>query len=585
MKPTRLVLLLAALLALHSTVTRADPSPAGPAVPSALSWGRDGFLRVALREARTVAVVDTKCGVVVARHLIPFRPVSLTGLGQGEDCLVGGTEGEVGRLSQGGEFIPLRPANGRGHTRTLDLGSGQVLAASRWDDSLRVIDRNSGKVTRSIPIGFPPGALVKEVAGRFLVADAFGSRIARVDSGTGEVRTLEVDGVNLKGLSVASGGRELLFVHLSQYQPAPVTAANIDWGLVLSAGLTSVLLDEFERPEGAPLLSRFRLTLDGSKNGAADPSALAVSHDGREIFVAVAGAHQVLRTRRGPDPRSSDPAGRAGLGESQDLDAREVGQMPVALALDPTGRRLVTADAMSDTLTVLRTADLSVETVIAVGPGPGGRTAVQRGEAIFHDARRSMDRWLSCSSCHTDGHSTGLNFDTLGDGAYGASKNTPSLLGVAGTAPYGWTGRFESLAEQAHQSIVSSMKGPPPGPADVQDLVAYLRTLRPPPPRRAPDERLALRGSEVFKARRCVTCHKGPDLTVAGLRDVGLDDGPGGHDAFNPPSLLGVGWSAPYLHDGRAPTLGNVLDVHHPTFDTPVSGPDRDALLAFLRSL
>ena len=93
---------------------------------------------------------------------------------------------------------------------------------------------------------------------------------------------------------------------------------------------------------------------------------------------------------------------------------------------------------------------------------------------------------MSCASCHPSGHTHGLNVDTLGDGDYGASKNTPSLLGVGPSAPFAWTGRFPELADQIHQSLGTSLRGRSSDDLGlVADLAAaYLQSLPPPPPRR-----------------------------------------------------------------------------------------------------
>jgi cytochrome c peroxidase len=240
---------------------------------------------------------------------------------------------------------------------------------------------------------------------------------------------------------------------------------------------------------------------------------------------------------------------------------------------------------MSDRLSVIKVADLSRVAAVDLSPTPPERTAAQRGEALFHDGKRSLDRWMSCSSCHNAGHTNGLNFDTLGDGGFGAPKNTPSLLGVAGTEPSAWNGSLSQLGDQVHQSLDTSLRGPDPAPGEVQDLVAYLETLKPPPPRRLRNDPAVRRGAVVFRSRRCETCHRPPAYTIPGLRDVGLDDGPGGNRRFNPPSLLGVAWSSPYFHDGRAATLEAALEIHRPGQKTPWSRQERDDLVAFLESL
>jgi cytochrome c peroxidase len=178
-----------------------------------------------------------------------------------------------------------------------------------------------------------------------------------------------------------------------------------------------------------------------------------------------------------------------------------------------------------------------------------------------------------------------LNFDTQGDRGYGAPKNTPTLLGVGPTSPFTWTGEFDRLADQVHQSLRTSLRGPEAEPGMVADLTAYLETLPPPPPRRSADDPAALRGAAAFRARRCDSCHRPPLYTSTGTRDVGLDDGPGGHHRFNAPTLRGISWTAPYLHDGRAATLDDLLKVHSPGREDSLDSRDRGDLIAYLESL
>jgi cytochrome c peroxidase len=73
--------------------------------------------------------------------------------------------------------------------------------------------------------------------------------------------------------------------------------------------------------------------------------------------------------------------------------------------------------------------------------------------------------------------------------------------------------------------------------------------------------------------------------------DVGTGDGPGERlgPAFDTPSLRGLWDSAPYLHDGSAPTLRDVLTTRnagdrHGTTST-LTPQQIDDLVAYLRSL
>lgn len=559
-----------------------------PKVPAAMVWGADDRLYVALREARRLITVDPRDWRVVAEWPVPIRPVSLALDETRSTVFVGGVEGEALVLNREGGLVRTLPS-GKGPTRILPLPDGRVVIGSLWDAAVRVVDWNQGKVEATHRLPFPVGAMARTPQGRLIVADAFGGHLAELVPGRpGTERVRGFEGVNLAAIAVSDEGEEILVVHMEQLEPAPITVANIDRGLILSSRLSGVPLAEFDS-EGGPddPVSRRQVVLDGPVHGAADPSAFAISPDGNQIFVTLAGSHQLLKNDRTQGGLAVSGAARKlrPLGHNQRLQVVEVGRSPVAIAFDPTGQRVVTADSMSDRLTVVDVANLARVAAVELSPGGLTRTAVQRGEALFVDGRRAMDRWMSCSSCHKAGHTNGLNFDTKGDGGFGAPKNTPSLLGVAGTEPSAWNGGFARLADQVHQSLESSLQGPDPSPGMVDDLVAYLETLAPPPPRRPRDDDAVVRGATLFRSRRCDTCHRPPFYTSAGVRDVGLDDGPGGNHRFNPPSLRGVGWSAPYFHDGRAATLSEVVQSHSPGQETALTPQERDDLVAFLESL
>jgi mono/diheme cytochrome c family protein len=580
---------LSVLASMASVLGAERPEPTsrvGPKVPVALVWGPGDRLHVALRDARRLIAVDPEGWRVAADWPVPIRPDSLTLDATGSFFLMGGMDGEALVLDRQGSVVRVLPT-GKGPTRILPLSHGRLAIASLWDAAVRVVDGQDGHVLATHRLPFPGGAMVATPQGRVVVADAFGGHLADLTPGRpGSERVRAFEGVNLAALALSKEGKELLVVHMEQSEPAPITAPNIDRGIVLSSRLSGVRLSEFDaEAESDDPLSRRQVALDGPVHGAADPSALALSPDGTKILIALAGAHQLLKNERTAGSPSGEEDGLLPLGHNQRLQVLEVGRSPVAVVFDRSGQLVVTADSMSDRLSVIKVADLSRVAAVDLGPAPLERTAAQRGEALFLDGRRSLDRWMSCSSCHNSGHTNGLNFDTLGDGGFGAPKNTPSLLGVAGTEPSAWNGSLSRLADQVHQSLETSLRGPDPSPRMVDDLVAYLETLKPPPPRRLRNDPAVRRGAVVFRARRCETCHRPPSYTIPGLRDVGFDDGPGGNQRFNPPSLLGVAWSSPYFHDGRAATLEEALAIHQPGQKTPLSREQRDDLAAFLESL
>jgi cytochrome c peroxidase len=567
------------LVAIVGGSARADT---GPVVPVALAWTSSGRLMVAARDGRELIVVNPDRWSIERTIPLAIAPASVVALGE-KALAVGGTDGELAIVAESGQPL-LNRLVGRGPARVAALRGGRVAVGCLWDEAIRIVDQGAGRIVGTHRLGFAPGALVVRPDGRLVVAGAFGGKLADLLPGlTGSERVRWLDGANLHAVAISGDGRELLVGQIAAFAALPVSRTNIDWGLVISSKLTAIRLSEFDdrsRPDGGLFFRR--LALDGSGHGAADPSALAVSADGTKVAIALAGAHQVLVVDRTLGARTV--ADLLPLGDSQLLDVIDVGQSPVAVTFDPTGRWLVTADAMSDTLSVIAVNDLKVVRTVNLSGDLANRTAAQRGEALFRDGRLALDRWMSCSTCHTLGHTNGMNFDTQGDGSYGAPKNVPSLLGVAGTAPYTWTGRVAALEAQVHSSLRSTLNGPGLSETEIGDLVAYLRALEPPPPPDGEDD-FSKRGAVVFHERRCATCHRPPLYTTTRVIGVGTDDATGGNTRFNPPALRGVVHSAPYLHDGRAGSLREVLDSHHPGDDRPWDRAEQEHLIAFLRTL
>jgi cytochrome c peroxidase len=231
--------------------------------------------------------------------------------------------------------------------------------------------------------------------------------------------------------------------------------------------------------------------------------------------------------------------------------------------------------------------DLKVEKLVAeisLGPSPPP-AAAQRGEMLFFDAHLSKEGWMSCHSCHTDGHSNGLRSDTLGDGSYGAPKRVPSVRGVGDTGPWAWNGSMAELKTQVRQSVRSTMHGQATDD-EIADLEAYLRTLPPPPPLLGRDGQTAAarHGKHVFEAQACDRCHVPPTYTSPRTYEVGLAD-EFGKDHFNPPSLRGVSQGTAFFHDGRAATLDEVFTRFGHQVSKGLARKDLDDLLTFLRTL
>jgi YVTN family beta-propeller protein len=443
------------------------------------------------------------------------------------------------------------------------------LAKRKSSDSSLTVSMNG-----SLDLPFCPREMAMLGSGSTLVvAEAFGGRFAVVDTkrrSLQSVRTLP--GHNIRGLAFARDGRTLVIAHQVLSRLAQSSFDDVHWGLLVRNHLRVLQTDALLHPgSDAALLQGSRLfDLGDVSYAAGDPSALAFDVHGN-LIVALAGVDEIAIT---PSP-------------AQAPRRTVVGRQPTALAPSPDGSVVYVADTLDDTISVVDIKNGQRLASLSLGPRPD-LTAAERGERLFYSAKLSHDGWMSCHSCHTDGHTNNLLSDTLGDGSYGAPKRVPSLLGVARTGPWTWTGSMARLEDQIRKSIVTTMHGPAPTKEQVADLTAYLSSLAPPSPAVTGvgqgDSNAVARGRTVFDARKCATCHVPPEYTSPNGYDVGLVDEVGNHQ-FNPPSLRGVSQRDALLHDGRARSLDDVFRrVRHPR-DLVLTPQEIADLGAFLGSL
>lgn len=95
----------------------------------------------------------------------------------------------------------------------------------------------------------------------------------------------------------------------------------------------------------------------------------------------------------------------------------------------------------------------------------------------------------------------------------------------------------------------------------------YLKSLEPEPSPYLVDGRLsesAERGQQIFKRAGCGSCHRGRLHTDLQSYDVGTAIGLDKGKQFDTPTLVEVWRTAPYLNDGRATTIEEVLTKFNP---------------------
>lgn len=466
-------------------------------------------------------------------------------------------------------------------TSAVVYGDGRrALALSRWSRKASIVEweNNPPRVVGTIDLSFSPREAVVLPGGSEAVAtDAFGGRLALLDLKETSVRRVwRLPDHNLRAPTLTPDGQGVAILAQNGAPSATTSRQDVEWGVVMRSWIRIVRLDDLRSTEttDADLVSNSRIRVLGTVGrGSADPSALAFGPRG-EVVVAIAGTDQVA----------------SALSLDEPFERFQVGRAPVALAVDAEAAVAYTADRFDDAATVVDLADGKVAGVVALSADAGldGRrrpaTLLEEGESLFRNAVLSEGGWMSCHTCHADGHASEVLTDTMTDGSYGAAKRSPSLLGVGDTAPYGWTGASRRIEDQIRTSLTTTMRAHEPSPRQMAALVAYLESLAPPRPDPIVDPAAVARGREVFQTNECAECHAPPTYTSAETRDVGLIDAVGNRK-FNPPSLRGVGRRPALLHDASASSLLDLFQrVRHPD-GIRLTDDEIADLIAFLRSL
>ncbi|HEX4447250.1 MAG TPA: c-type cytochrome [Polyangiaceae bacterium] len=277
-----------------------------------------------------------------------------------------------------------------------------------------------------------------------------------------------------------------------------------------------------------------------------------------------------------------------------------VGAGPSGIAVEPTKNRAVVWSQFDHELDVV---DLGAGELVddrGHPPVAGTRIAVTSaasrglsseaalGRVLFHavgDTRIARDG-RACASCHPDGRDDALVWSTP-DGP----RRSIMLAGrVRSTAPYSWSGGEADL--RVHLASTFDRLNGAGGLKSVEldALTAYVESM-PPPPARPDDGRGALvaRGAQLFASADvgCAGCHGGAASTDNGVHDVASKGAADRLATFNTPTLRFVGGTGPYFHDGRYPTLHDLLTSNADAMGhtKQLAPADLDALEAYLRTL
>ena len=547
----------------------------GPAAAAASADG--GTLYLACERSRQIAAVDLATGTVT-------RSVSLVGSPSGlvlapeshrlivtcsgvSNCIVS-LEPETGRVlaswtAESGVCSPVLSGDGRA-----------LYVCNRYANTVWLVRLDSGRVIARAEVQREPVSASLSSGGKCLaVANLLPSGPANPPVVRAAVSLLDAHSLkplesvwlpngstSVRGVAFHPDKSLCAVVHnIAHFQGA---ATQVEHGWMNASALTLVWIGAGERI--------VTVVLDEARLGAANPSSVAWSPDGRQLCIAHAGTHELSLINFGALEQKL-----SGLPEGQVVgDFGFLEGIRQRVALPGNGpRSLVMARGLayageffSDSVSVV---DLSARSVVGhISLSPGSRNDREReGERLFHDATICHQGWQSCASCHPDGRVDGLNWDLLNDGA-GNPKNTKSLVLSCQTPPamsLGIRGTTEEAVRSGLRHILFA-KRPESEAAAIND---YLRSLRPLPSPRLLNGTLtasARRGKALFESARtgCSICHPPGLFSDLQSYDVGTRANYDKiSDKFDTPALVELWRTAPYLHDGSAATVRDVLTTRN----------------------
>jgi cytochrome c peroxidase/DNA-binding beta-propeller fold protein YncE len=255
---------------------------------------------------------------------------------------------------------------------------------------------------------------------------------------------------------------------------------------------------------------------------------------------------------------------------------------------------------------------------------PAATESFALGRRLFFDAEEPVvSGHMACAGCHPDGRDDGhvwreyigrygnniAHFragPSLARGMeqepYGYARQTPMLAGrVTALGPYGWHGESATIVDrikagfQLHRADQLSTDGATMR-MRAEPLAEYLRTGLVAPAREARDlDDHEQNGKSIFESpkTRCVTCHvvksEFTDRSTTPLRGFRVlpyfEEDP--RKDYKVPSLIYVGSTAPYYHDGSSPTLEDLVehDQDRMGHTSHLTAGERADLVAYLKTL
>ncbi|MBM3881840.1 MAG: hypothetical protein FJ387_19300 [Verrucomicrobia bacterium] len=525
-----------------------------------------------------VVVLDLEAGRIESQFAIAGRPTGLA-WADAPRRLVVTVSGPVDAVAvyapDDGQGIATWPAGHGVCSPVFSRAKKRLYTCNRFDNEVCAYDLSTGRKVSCIATLRQPIAAALSPDERVLVvarhlpegtanALVVAAGVTLIDTESERVRAqvrLPSGSTGLQGLAISPDGKWCAVPHnLGRFQ---VPTVQVEYGWMNASALSLIALED-SRLVGT-------LLLDEPRRGAANPWAAGWSPDGAVLGLTHAGTHEIsLIAMAELSRRLADQAQGELIGDLEFLRGIRTrvalpGNGPRALAM--AGQKAYVAEFFSDTVRAIDLPTRSVVASFSLGPGAGS-TEASRGEQLFHDATIGHQGWQSCASCHPEGRADGLNWDLVNDGL-GNPKNTKSLL-LSHQTPPAMSSGVRATAEEAVRSGLRHILFAAPSERNARAIETYLSGLRPMPSPHLIEGDLspsARRGKALFEDAEvgCSGCHPAPLFSDLKLHDVGTGRARrSGGLRLDTPTLIESWRTGPYLHDGSAVTLIEVLTSGNP---------------------
>jgi YVTN family beta-propeller protein len=518
---------------------------------------------------------------------------------------------------------------------SLSPDGSRLFVANSWDDTLSVIDTSALSVLATWPVSGEPSSVIEDRAGQHLfIANRISNDVAVLDAHTGVEEKRLAAGHGASYITASPDGKSLYVTHvypnpthestvggnrvppnseitvidttravvadripLDRIAHAFHVAFSTDGRLGAAVALHPKNLVPLAHMEhgaafadtitlfGADVGKTVELPLDELERYAVRPFGVAITPDKSRIYVTCEGSESVIvidvaRARRFIRLHSGPYAQDLSASANYVIARIAVGHDPRGVILTPDGRKLLIANRLDDTLSVVDTRTNRIASTIPL-EGPKQISVLRHGEQTFYSARYSFQGQIGCANCHIDSTFDGLTWDLEPDGFGRDVVDNRPIEDLKGTEPYKWNGGNPNLpTECGPRTEKYFWRSENYDSLTLTDLVVYVRSLPARPNRWKLANHEMIPGQERGKAlferardkfgkpipelNRCSVCHNGTKGTSQKSFDVGTRKATDNSGLLDTPQLTNISISSPYLHDGSARTLEEIWTVFNP---------------------